>query len=196
MTASSRAADEGWLDRHADLVAAVRSTPLLELGCGEGRDTLWLAAHHPCVVAVDLSTAALDACAERAPAAHRVCLDLGRTLPFRSRTFGLVVASLSLHYFESAAMHRVVAEVRRCMADDGWLVCRVNSLRDVHFGARGYPVIERHVYRVRGRVKRFFDGADLRTFFGPAFECRSRFEHTIDRYPKSKVVWELRLAAR
>lgn len=185
--------DDDWLAAHADLVAAATEMPILELGCGDGRDTAWLCGRHPHVVACDLSQAALAACAMRAPSASCVRLDLGRPLPFRDEAFALIVASLSLHYFAAAHTHAVIAEVRRCLAPRGYLICRVNSVRDAAFGARGHPEIAPHFYAVRDRTKRFFDAADLDAFFGAAFSCLARTERTIDHYWKPKVAWELRL---
>jgi SAM-dependent methyltransferase len=181
--------DDEWLARHADLIARAAPGPLLELGCGDGRDTRWLVAHHPFVIATDRTD--LEDCRRRAPEATLVRLDHGKPLPFRPGTFPLVVASLSLHYFDWEQTQRIVADVRDSLVAGGHLLCRLNSIADVRFGARGHPEIARHYYRVKGRPKRFFDAADLGALFAHGWTELLRDERTIDRYGRPKVAWEL-----
>ena len=78
--------------------------------------------------------------------------------------FGLVLASLCLHYFDWRTTLAVVAESRRCLRTGGMLMCRINSLLDVNHGAQSGEEIEPHYYRAYGTysdLKRFFDRADV-----------------------------------
>ncbi len=59
--------------RLAEIVPELTGTRALDLGCGEGADAIWLAEHGWMVVAVDVSTTALDR--GRAAAAERGVAD-------------------------------------------------------------------------------------------------------------------------
>ena len=190
------AEDDRWMAPWLPLLRqAAGSAPVLELGCDRGGDTAWLLAQGFDVVATDIAGDALAACAAAAPRAHLVRHDLRRPLPLRDGAFGVVVASLCLHYFDWATTERAVAEVRRCLVPGGLLLCRVNSVRDVLHGAADGQEIEPGLRRVHGTYsvdKRFFALADLQRLFPQAAwawtSCR---EQTIRRYAAPKVAWEL-----
>ncbi|OWW22353.1 class I SAM-dependent methyltransferase [Noviherbaspirillum denitrificans] len=184
--------DEQWLDKWTRTIA--RNVAILELGCGGGRDTRRLAEQgFSDITATDLSRDALDRCGHAVPAAHLVCHDLNAPLPFADARFDVVIASLCLHYFAWDKTVDAVREIRRCLAPGGLLLCRVNSTRDVHFGAIGHPELAHHYYDVDGRPKRFFDAEDLERLFTEGWERLSMREATIDRYDKPKTAWEIAL---
>jgi SAM-dependent methyltransferase len=177
------------------LAAAAAHAPVLELGCDTGGDTRWLVERGLRVVATDIDAAALQACARAAPAALQVRHDLRTPLPFADGTFGAVVASLCLHYFDWATTERAVAEVRRCLVPGGLLLCRLNSVRDVLHGALDGDEIEPGLRRVHGTYavdKRFFARPDLeRLLPAAAWRWHACREQTIHRYAQPKVAWEL-----
>lgn len=182
-----------WLERWLPQLRKVAH--VLELGCDTGRDTAWLAGHGFSVVATDISTEALAACATAAPSAERLHHDLRDPLPFADSSFGAVIASLCLHYFDWATTVAAVSEIRRCLEPSGLLLCRVNSERDYLHGAGQGEEIEPGFYRQHGHyadTKRFFSAVDLDRLFEGWREV-SRKELTIERYVKPKVAWELAL---
>ncbi|HJS39276.1 MAG TPA: class I SAM-dependent methyltransferase, partial [Burkholderiales bacterium] len=83
------------------------------------------------------------------------------------------------------------ARLRRALRPGGVLLCRLNSTRDFHHGARGHPRIGRHYFRVDGERKRFFDRADVRRLFARGWRFLGLEERVIRRYEKPKVVWEV-----
>lgn len=183
---------EGWLPALREAPGPAR---VLELGCDTGQDTAWLAGRGFAVVATDLSFDALRACARRVPEASCVQHDLRRPLPFADRAFGVVIASLCLHYFDWATTVAAVGEVRRCLAPGGLFLCRVNSSRDVLHGAGQGEALEPGFYRQDAHyaaTKRFFDAAMLdRLFLLGDWVERHRTEVSIHRYSQPKVAWEL-----
>jgi SAM-dependent methyltransferase len=183
---------DAWLERWADLIAAQASAPrILELGCGEGLDTAWLAQHgYSDLIAVDLDSKSLAQCAQHVPAAMVLRHDLRHPLPFADGSIDVVVASLCLHYFEWDKTREIAAGIRRCLKENGLLLCRLNSTRDVHYGAVGHPEIGPHYYLVDGESKRFFDEDEVRALFSEGWEMLAREELTIDRYEMPKTVWE------
>lgn len=196
------ATDPAWGPHHdrwmspwlAELRAACQDGPVLELGCDTGGDTAWLCDQGLAVVAGDIALDALRRCAEAAPAARLLQLDLRQPLPFGDAAFGAVVASLCLHYFDWATTVRAVAEVRRCLRPGGLLLARLNATGDVLHGAAGHEEIEPNFYRVHARyaeTKRFFDEPDLDRLFTPDWSPVSRQLRTIHRYREPKVAWEI-----
>lgn len=186
-----------WMQRWLpELRDAAGHGPVLELGCDTGGDTAWLLAQGFAVVAGDISLPALQSCARTAAGAQLLQLDLRQPLPFAEASFGVVVASLCLHYFEWATTERAVAEVRRCLRPGGLLLCRLNSTRDVLHGAGVGEEVEPHYWRVHGtysECKRFFDLADVQRLFAAGWKSVSCQELENQRYAQPKVAWEVLL---
>lgn len=183
---------DSWLPRWTALFRNDSTEPaILELGCGGGRDTTVLAAQgFTRLTVTDLSPLALDECRRAAPAAQPVCHDLRTPLPFADGRFDVILASLCLHYFDWEKTGEIVREIRRCLAPHGLLLCRLNSTRDVHYGAIGHREIALHYYEVDGRTKRFFDRADIDALFAHGWQPLAIEEMTIERYALPKTVWE------
>ena len=179
-----------WLQRWLKLVAErAAGLPMLELGCGGGRDSevLVLAGH--AVVGVDLSAKAIAVARQRVPRATFHCQDLGAPWPVERA--GVVLASLSLHYFPWPETEALVERIRGTLCPQGVLLCRLNSTNDHHFGASGHPRIEGDYYMVDGAPKRFFDRAAIERLFARSWRILHNEEGVIDRYDHPKSVWEV-----
>jgi len=178
-----------WLERWAPLMRSkARSYPILEIGCGTGRDTRALVEQGFQVTALDVSGSAITRARRRAPSATFVCQDVRERLPV-DRT-GVAVASMSLHYFEWEETIEIVKKIHAALLPGGILLCRLNSTSDTYFGASGHTAIQDGLYRVHGQVKRFFDEATVRTLFS-GWNMVSIRERTIHRYLAPKSVWEV-----
>lgn len=181
-----------WLKRWLPLLAERGAgAPVLELGCGAGRDTVVLAAAGLAVLGLDASASALRRARARIPGARFLRRDLRAPLPVARGGTGAIVASLCLHYFPWRETEAVAARLRRALRPGGVLLCRLNSTRDFHHGATGHPRIGRHYFRVDGERKRFFDRADVRRLFARGWRFLSLEELVIRRYEKPKAVWEV-----
>jgi SAM-dependent methyltransferase len=167
---------------------------VLELGCGGGRDTSTLVEAGHRVVSIELSADAIARARERVPAADFHCQDIRAPFPIGDGSAGVVVASLSLHYFGWPETCLLVERVRRALRPDGVLLCRLNSTNDHHFGASGHPEIEKDFYLVDGAPKRFFDRAAVDRLFASGWFTLGIEERMIDRYDHPKAVWEVVLA--
>lgn len=167
---------------------------MLEIGCGHGDDTAVLAGAGLKVTAFDLSRAAVAVAKVRVPSAMIECRDIRGPFPVAPGQAGLVVASLSLHYFGWEETVAIVQRVREVLRPGGLLLCRLNSTEDHHFGAKGHPEIEPNFFRVDGEPKRFFDEADLNRLFASGWRHLA-LEHFVTRkYLKPKALWEVVLA--
>ncbi|WP_167772946.1 class I SAM-dependent methyltransferase [Ramlibacter humi] len=182
---------EHWLPA---MRAAAAGTPVLELGCDTGGDTAWLLAQGFEVIGTDIAEDALRRCSVAAPRAALLLHDLRQPMPFADASFGVVVASLCLHYFDWHTTVAAVAEIRRCLRPGGLLLCRVNSTNDVDHGAMQGTEVEPHYFRQDAHYadfKRFFDAADLDRLFTPAAWTEvNREERQVLRYAKPKMAWE------
>ena len=186
MTGSTK---DPWLERWLLLIAErAAGLPILELGCGGGRDSAVLVAAGHEVVGVDLSAKAIANARQRVPSAAFHCQDI--RAPFPVERAGVVIASLSLHYFPWPETQALVERIRQRLVPSGVLLCRLNSTNDHHFGASGHPRIDDDYYLVDGEPKRFFDRAATVRLFGDGWRMLSLEEGLIDRYDHPKWVWE------
>ena len=188
---AARRADP-WLERWRPLLLErAANAPVLEIGCGNGEDSVTLAAAGLQLTAFDLCAAAVAQAQGRAPQATVLCRDTREPLPCADESLAAVVASLSLHYFDWAETAAIVGRIHAALRPGGLLLCRVNSTEDHHYGASGHPEIEAHYYRVDGEAKRFFDRADLERLFGEGWRILACEHYLTDKYPQPKAVWEI-----
>ena len=185
-------AGDPWLDRWLPLVAGrAGGGPVLEIGCGRGEDTATLLAAGLRVVAFDLSPEAVMHARLRAPAATVTCASVLAPFPLEGEGIGVVVASLSLHYFSWPVTLSLAERIRGTLAPGGVLLCRLNSAEDHHFGATGHPEIEPGYFLVDGEPKRFFDRAAVDALFGAPWRTLAVEHRTTDKYPQPKALWEV-----
>jgi SAM-dependent methyltransferase len=164
---------------------------VLELGCGGGRDTATLVEAGHCVVAVELSAQAAAKAKDRVPSAEIHCQDIRVPFPVGDDRVGVVLASLSLHYFSWPETTVLVERIREVLRPSGVLLCRLNSINDHHFGASGHPPIAENYYLVDGEPKRFFDRVAVDRLFASGWSTLGIEERMIDRYDHPKAVWEI-----
>jgi SAM-dependent methyltransferase len=99
-------------------VPALSSGPVLDVGCGTGALTAWLAQRFGAtgVTGIDPSEPFADACRAHVPGAD-VRIGVAEALPFRDRTFAAALAQLVLAFLRDAP--RAVAEMRRVVRPGG-----------------------------------------------------------------------------
>jgi SAM-dependent methyltransferase len=179
-----------WLDAYERYLSLAKEEPILDLGCGIGCDTLYLAERGYRVVACDLSEEALRRIRRYIPEAETKQVDMTAGLPFADGSFGAVVADLSLHYFAWNETVNAVNDIARVLKPGGALLARFNSVRDVHYGAGLGTELEPNYYEHEGRRKRFFDEPALRRLFHD-WPIEALRETDMLRYGKPKRCWEL-----
>jgi SAM-dependent methyltransferase len=182
-----------WLDRWLDkIISASGEKAILELGCGEGRDTQQLCGAGLQAVGWDKSKDAIDIALQRKIDCTFHIGDIRSDLSTDGVSYPVVIASLCLHYFTREETLEIVEKIHTSLADGGLLLVRVNSTDDANYGAIEYPEIESNYYQVNRSAKRFFDEDDLETIFTvEKWNTLLREKNTIYRYEKPKFVWEL-----
>ncbi|MFN2529870.1 MAG: class I SAM-dependent methyltransferase [Pyrinomonadaceae bacterium] len=100
-------------------VAAQRD--VIEIGCGTGVHTLWLAQKARTVIALDFSDGMLSRARERVQSAHVTFVkhNVSRTWPIQDQSSDIVIAMLVLEHVEKLAT--VFLEARRCLRSSGEL---------------------------------------------------------------------------
>ena len=160
------------------------------MGCGIGYDSEYLTKKGLKVIACDFSEVALKRLKERVPSAKTMLLDISEPLPFEDKSFDLIIADLSLHYFDEKTTEKIMEEIKRILSPSGCLLARVNSIYDVNHGAGNGEKIEDNYYFVGGYNKRFFTIEDAQRFFSIIGKVKAT-EKNMSKYNKPKMVIEI-----
>ena len=157
---------------------------LLELGAGQGRDTLLFVTAGFDVTAVDYAAPGLGQIAAKAaasvPDAHltTVQADVRRALPFDDETFDAVYAHMLLCMaLTTPELESLASEIRRVLRPGALLVYTARNTTDAHYGAgvdRGDDMFE------MGRlIVHFFD-------IGPGRRATRGRLHTCSTSPRRR----------
>lgn len=181
---------DDWLDTFQDAINSCQ-TPIIDLGCGSGNDTLYLIERGKKVISCDYARNAIQNIRKNFPEVERaVCFDMTQGLPFENDFADIMICDLSLHYFTEQTTFAILDEIKRVLRPNGWLLFRVNSVRDVNHGAGKGTEREPHLYETEdGRYKRFFDASDFEKFFDGWNHVYLQ-EELMDRYELEKVLWK------
>lgn len=169
---------EPWLAPHLALLRQAGVTRILEVGCGGGTDSQYLLEAGFAVTATDYTPAAVARTRTTAPGAQVLQHDSREPFPFADGSFGAVVASLSLHYFNAATTRAIVEELARLLQPTGLLLFRLNSASDSWAGA---PAREQERY--------YYSEAMCRELFS-GWEWLALTEKHVEYLAKPKVLWE------
>jgi malonyl-CoA O-methyltransferase len=103
---------------------------VLELGCGTGLNTEWLAASAGEVLALDFSDGMMAQARRRAPQATFVQHDISLPLPAADGSFDVVVETLVLEHL--ARLDALFAEIRRVLRPGGvFFLCELHPFRQL-----------------------------------------------------------------
>lgn len=181
-----------WLDRWLELIKLrCAERPILEIGCGYGDDTETLVNAGIRVTGFDVSEEAVAATKARVPSACIEQRDIRDGLPSEAINLGVVIASLSLHYFTWAETEKIVDQIRLALRPGGILLCRLNSTEDRNFGAGQGIEIEPGYFRIQDELKRFFDARAVDRLFEHGWDRLSVEHITTRKYQMEKAVWEI-----
>ena len=106
---------DDWLDKYGEVFNESKDTPIIDLGCGSGNDTLYLHEQGYPVVSCDFAEAALQRLSHFLPNPVVRLFDLRSRFPFNNSAARIVVADLCLHYFSEAETTGIIAEIRRTL---------------------------------------------------------------------------------
>ena len=157
--------------RAAGLFANAGFRRILELGSGQGRDTLFFAGRSFRVTATDYSRKGLEVIRRKAGEAglsrrvETVCCDFREELPFAAGAFDACYSHmLFCMALTEAEIGRLSGEILRVLRAGGLNVYTVRSKEDAHFG-RGARRGE-DLYEFGGFIVHFFDETKVRALAG------------------------------
>ena len=113
-----------------DALAGRRYAAIVEIGCGTGKNTAWLAELGASVRALDFSAGMLAKAREKvqAPNVTFVEADLTQPWPLEEDSAGLVVCNLVLEHIED--LRFIFAQAARVLAENGlFFVCELHPFR-------------------------------------------------------------------
>lgn len=182
---------DNWLDDFSDIIASC-CTPIIDLGCGSGNDTLYLIEKGMKVISCDQSSNAIrNIQANFSEVLDTKCFNMLDGFPFADHSADLIIADLCLHYFREKDTFRIIEEIRRVLTPNGHLIFRVNSINDTNYGAGKGTEIETRLFMTDdNRLKRFFCDDDIKYFFGD-FEFLYSREETMNRYGLEKRLYRV-----
>lgn len=129
---------------------------ILELGCGEGNDSVFFASQGHTVIATDFSDVVIAENNQRPR--HRLLQfkiqDLSQPFIFADDEFDTVYARLSLHYFTDTVTSRIFHEIARVLKPGGVLFFMCKEVTDPIYG-KGEK-IEDDMFELDGHVRHFF----------------------------------------
>lgn len=177
---------DNWLDNYKEVINNAKGL-ILDLGCGEGNNSLYLTEKDKNILACDFSSYALELVHKYLPNVLTKQFDMTKPFPIEDNSIDLVIADLSLHYFSEEETFKILDEIKRILVNNGYLLFRVNSTKDINHGAMQGVKIEKNYYEVDNMKKRFFDEEDIRYFFKEWYIINVT-EDEMTRYTKPKVL--------
>lgn len=140
-------------------VKKIKANKILDLGGGEGRDSMFFAKNDYEVFCLDFSKRAIESCNKNAvknkvqKLVHPSLYDISKTLKFDDSTFDVVFAHLSLHYFDDETTTKIFSEIWRVLKTDGLFFVKVKSTEDPLYG-KGKK-FAKDTYKL-GHIRHFF----------------------------------------
>lgn len=111
---------------------------ILDLGSGQGEDSLHFARLGCSITAVDISdfnVTTLQESAKRENLTIQVLQqDIAHPFPFGNAVFDVVYAHLSVHYFDNETTKNIFREIYRILKPDGFFFVKCKSIDDPLYG--------------------------------------------------------------
>lgn len=179
-----------WLDKYIDYIKNAKKI-IVDLGCGIGNDTLYIKSYGKEVLSVDYSDETLKIINQNIEGANTLKMDFENEWLLEKNSTDLIIANLSLHYFNTETTFKIINNIKDTLIDGGILIVRLNSIDDTNYGSNSLNEIEKHYYETMNIKKRFFDKNDIDYFFSSFKILICKEENVLSLvHDKQKKVWE------
>ena len=181
---------DNWLDTFDDEITKCR-TSILDLGCGDGSNTLALLEKCKQVIPCDASVNAISNIIRNFPEVETAKrLNFMYHLPYMDDTFDMIVADQSLHYFNDYFTKRILFNIKRVLKQNGTLLFRVNSINDKNYMQDFVKALDKHFYlNEEGLNVRYFSLEEIYSFFGNG-NVEYLEEENLEKDGKQKTLWK------
>ena len=126
---------------------------LLELGCGDGRDTKFFIENNFNVSTVDIASKSVEEIKTKFQGnVNASCQDI-RELSFEDNSFDVIYAHLSLHYFTDGETVKIFDKIYSLLRKDGMFFVKCKSTSDPLYGV-GEKIAEDTFFK--GHIRHFF----------------------------------------
>jgi len=178
-----------WLNKYVHLFK--KNDSIIELGCGRAYSSKYLLQNgFKNIIACDFSNQALKIVNKDTPDLKTMLFNMKDGLPFKDNSINIIIADLSLHYFDLKTTNYIFDEIYRILKKDGYLIARVNSTNDKLYIPNNTIEIEKNFLYDGNIYKRFFDESDFDLLL-KNFQIHNLEEKYMNRYNKPKILWEL-----
>ena len=149
---------------------------LLELGCGQGRDSIFFASNGLNVHAIDSSKVAIENINQKIKgkniALHLSHFEVRQDLPFDSNYFDAVYSHMFYNMrFTDEELSYLFKESSRVLKNNGLLCFSVRSDKDVFYN-KGKK-IGSNIYEINGFQIRFLTKMQIKSFLSDYFEIKN-----------------------
>ena len=158
-----------WVEKYLEYFNEKAGCVVVDLGCGRGANAVYLHNHGFNVLACDFSLPAIKFINENHPAIKTRCFDMIHEFPTDFRDVGVVLASLSTHYFTLEDTTKLYNNIRNMLGLGGYFIFRVNSKKEYAHKNKAYvtDIIEEDYYALKdGVTKRYFDIDSISALLG------------------------------
>ncbi len=139
------------------------SSKAIDIGCGQGRDSIFIAANGIKVTAIDIEEIATNQlkqiAIQDALPIITFCSDV-RTYDFPENTYDIVVARTVLDHLEQDAIPSMIDRIKNCMRINGYVFITVFTQEDP-----GFTGDRNHVSECASSVNYYFAPNELLNFF-------------------------------
>ena len=97
-----------WLEKYKDILSLSHDFPIVDLGCGDGGNSLYLNNNGYQVISCDFSEEALNIVKLFIPKCIRLKFDFAKDFPFDDDSVKCIIADLSIHYFNKVVTMNII----------------------------------------------------------------------------------------
>ncbi|MGG4095334.1 class I SAM-dependent methyltransferase [Paenibacillus lautus] len=184
---------DNWLDKYSKEFNEANMR-IIDLGCGIGNNSLYLSERGFNPIACDISEEALRKLKGSIPDCATHCFDMSEAIPFDKGSIDILIADLSLHYFDEDTTNKIINNIHSALNTKGLLLCRLNSTKEIVNKGEVQQSQDKYLYKNEGINRRFFDQSEIERFFSKdKWEYMYIEEYELLRYQNKKVMWEIAL---